>query len=184
MMEIYQLKITLQYILPPVWRRVEVPADIKLDKLHDVIQVAMGWTDSHMHAFYVDGESYGRAGPALPDMRDERKVRLDDLVRKGDRLMYEYDFGDGWMHEIRVEKVLPAETGVRLPRCLAGERACPPDDCGGPPGYQNMLEILADPKDPEHEEMLEWAGEDFDPEAFDLDAVDKALRKLGIKKGK
>lgn len=137
-----------------------------------------------MHAFYIGGESYGCAGPAIPDMRDERKVRLGDLVKKGGRLMYEYDFGDGWTHEIHVEKVLPAETGARLTRCLAGERACPPDDCGGPPGYQNMLDILADPEDPEYEEMLEWVGEDFDPEAFDLDAVDKALRKLGIKKGK
>ncbi|HEX5057608.1 MAG TPA: plasmid pRiA4b ORF-3 family protein [Gammaproteobacteria bacterium] len=175
-MEIYQLKITLQYTQPPVWRRVQAPADIRLDKLHDVIQIAMGWTDSHLHAFYINGENYGPPGP-MSDMSDERKARLGDIVQQGGRLLYEYDFGDGWVHEIKVENISPAEAGAPYPRCLDGARACPPDDCGGPPGYQNLLDTLGDPEHPEREEMLDWLGGEFNPETFDLEQVNKLLRK-------
>lgn len=175
-MEICQLKITLQYTQPSVWRSVQVPADIRLDKLHDVIQVVMGWADSHLHAFYINGENYGPASDVL-DMSDERKARLGDIAKKGSRLLYEYDFGDGWAHEIKVEKILTAESGMPYPLCLDGARACPPDDCGGPPGYQNLLGILGDPEHPERDDMLDWLGGEFDPEAFDLEQVNKLLRK-------
>lgn len=178
-MNIYQLKITLKDIRPPVWRRLQVSADIKLGKLHRVIQDAFGWTDSHLHAFTVAGETYGVPDPDFPgETRSERNVRLDSLVDAGDRLMYEYDFGDGWRHEILIEKVLPAEAGARYPRCLAGARACPPEDYGGPPGYEHMLEVLREPRHPERPDTLEWLGVEFDPEAFDLDEVNAVLRKI------
>ena len=175
----YQLKITLRHTHPPIWRRIEVPADIKLGKLHDVLQAVMGWYDSHLHAFRVGHTSYGVPQPEFPgDFQNERNVRLGQLVGKGNKLIYEYDFGDGWEHELLVEKVLPAEKGRRYPLCLAGKRACPPEDCGGPWGYERLLEVLRAPKHEEHEEMREWIGGDFDPEAFDLTAVNRELRRM------
>ena len=175
-MNVYQLKVTLRHTHPPVWRRIEVPGDIKLGKLHDVIQIAMGWTDSHMHAFRLGMVQYGTPAREFPDMfRNERNVRLDQLVGKRDKLIYEYDFGDGWEHELKIEKVVPAEPAAHYPRCTAGKSACPPDDCGGPWGYEHLIEALRDPKHEEHEEMTEWIGDEFDPEAFDLDEVNQGL---------
>jgi len=175
--QIYQIKVALRHIAPPVWRRIEVPADIKLDKLHRVMQAVMGWTDSHMHAFRVGMVQYGTSSREFPGMfRNERTVRLDQLVGKGGKLIYEYDFGDGWEHELKIEKVLTPEPGMRYPRCTAGKRACPPDDCGGPWGYEHLLEALHDPKHEEYEEMREWIGGDFDSEAFDLYETDETLR--------
>lgn len=178
-MKIYQLKITLRHIKPPVWRRLEVPADIKLVKLHNIIQIAMGWTDSHMHAFHVGQAMYGTPDPEWGGgTKNERNVRLDGIVGDGGKLIYEYDFGDGWEHEIKVEKALDADPAVRYPRCTAGKRACPPEDCGGPWGYENLLQAIEDPSHPEHEEMLEWLGGEFDPEAFDLSVINQGLRKM------
>jgi hypothetical protein len=177
--QIYQIKVTLRHVAPPVWRRIEVPADIKLDKLHRILQTVMGWTDSHMHAFRVGMVQYGTASREFPDMfKNERTVRLDQLVTVGKKLIYEYDFGDGWEHELKIEKVPTPEPGMRYPRCTAGKRACPPDDCGGPWGYEHLLEVLRDPKHEEHEEMREWIGGDFDSEAFDLDDVNQMLRHM------
>lgn len=177
--QIYQIKVTLRHVAPPVWRRIEVPADIKLGKLHHVLQTVMGWTNSHMHAFRQGMVQYGTPSRAFPDMfKNERSVRLDQLVDKGGKLIYEYDFGDGWEHELKIEKVLTPEPGLRYPHCTAGKRACPPDDCGGPWGYEHLLEVLRDPKHEEHEEMREWIGGDFDPEAFDLDDINLALREV------
>jgi hypothetical protein len=176
-MNIYQIKVTLRHIHPPVWRRIEVPADIKLDKLHHVLQATMGWTDSHMHAFRLGMVQYGTPSREFPDMfRNERTVRLDQLVAIGKKLIYEYDFGDGWEHEIKIEKALTPEPGMRYPRCTAGKRACPPDDCGGPWGYEHLLEVLRDPKHGEHEEMREWIGGDFDPDEFDPIEVNEMLK--------
>lgn len=178
-MNIYRLKVTLRHIHPPVWRRIEVPANIKLDKLHRILQVAMGWTDSHMHAFRLGMEQYGAPSREFPDMfKNERTIRLDQLVGEGKKLIYEYDFGDGWEHEIKVEKILPAEKGKRYPTCPAGKRACPPDDCGGPWGYEHLLEVLRDPKHEEYGEMREWIGGEFDPEDFDLDEIDQILKRI------
>lgn len=133
---IYQIKVALRHIAPPVWRRIEVPGNIKLGQLHDIIQIVMGWTDSHLHAFHVGRVTYGVPDPdALVDMEmeNERNVRLNQIAAEGDKLIYEYDFGDGWEHELGIEKIFPAEKGKRYPRCIAGKRACPPEDCGGPP---------------------------------------------------
>ncbi len=175
-MKIYQLKITLKHIKPPVWRRIEVPADIKLGKLHDVIQIAMGWTDSHLHAFIADKITYGTPDPDFGGgTKSERNVRLDSIVKEGGRLLYEYDFGDGWEHGIKVEKVLDADAATHYPRCTDGKRACPPEDCGGPYGYEELLTAIGDPDHPEHNNMIEWIGGEFDPEAFELAQINQAL---------
>jgi hypothetical protein len=176
---IYQIKITLRHSRPPIWRRIQVAGDTKLGKLHKTIQAAMGWTDSHLHQFFVGDDSYGVPDPDYPgEIKSERNVRLDRIAGEGDTLMYEYDFGDGWEHEIHVEKVLPAETGKRYPICLAGKRACPPEDCGGIPGYERLLEILRDPANEEYAETIEWLGGAFDPEGFDLAMVNRVLKQM------
>jgi hypothetical protein len=176
---VYQLKVTIQGIRPPIWRRLQVRGSATLPKLHDAIQIAMGWTDSHLHMFNVGGVSYGLPDPGLDDVRSEQRVKLGQIVSGAkDRFTYEYDFGDSWEHEILVEKVLPPDPGVHYPICLAGKRACPPEDVGGVWGYADFLDAIAHPEHAEHEEMLEWVGGAFDPEAFDLQAVNGALKRL------
>lgn len=180
-MNTYQVKITLKHIHPPVWRRIQIPADTKLGKLHRVLQAVMGWTDSHLHAFRVGQTTYGVPDPDPlfeTEMENERNVRLDQIVSEGDKLIYEYDFGDGWEHEIRIEKVFPAEPGQRYPTCLAGKRTCPPEDCGGPPGYEHLLEVLHNPKHEEYEELLEWLGGPFASEDFDVEEVNQMLKSV------
>jgi hypothetical protein len=164
---------------PPVWRRLLIPADIQLDRLHGVIQAAMGWEGYHMHIFSDGTREYGLADPELGH-RDERKATLGQLLeREGERMRYTYDLGDGWEHEIVVEKVLTAEPDVRYPVCVAGKGACPPEDCGGMWGYGHLREVLVDPADEEHGEMLEWLGlqtaAEFDPARFDVDEVNRVL---------
>lgn len=176
---IYQIKVTLKWSKPPIWRRLQVRGDTKLGKLHQILQITMGWWDEHLHAFEAGGVAYGEPDPDFPsDLRSERNVRLDKIAHEGDTFRYEYDFGDSWVHEITVEKLLDPEPSVRYPRCLAGKRACPPEDCGGVPGYERVLEIVGNPKDEEHEEIVEWLGEEFDPEVFDLEAVNEELGVL------
>lgn len=178
-MKIYQLKLTLKHIRPPIWRRVDVPSDIKLGKLHQVIQIAMGWNDSHMHAFVAGKAIYGTPDPEYGGRTlNEAGVRLREIVGEGDKLNYEYDFGDGWLHEVKVEKVLDAAPTVHYPRCTAGKRACPPDDCGGPFGYEELLEAIKHPSHPDHAERIEWVGGDFDPEAFELLAINQGLWRM------
>lgn len=177
----YQLKIGLKSAKPPIWRRVLVPSDIRLDQLHNVIQIAMGWMDCHLHQFIAYGRFYGvaRGDFAIDldmDIEDETKVKLHDLLqREKDSIVYEYDFGDGWEHKITLETVLPADKEQALPVCVKGRRACPPEDCGGIWGYERLLAVLRDPSDPEHQDMLEWVGGPIDPDGFDLDAVNVAL---------
>ncbi|MEX2165357.1 MAG: plasmid pRiA4b ORF-3 family protein [Sulfuricaulis sp.] len=180
-MNIYQIKITLKHIRPPVWRRIQVPADTRLGRLHRILQTTMGWYDMHLHAFRVGHETYGVPDPDPlfdTEMKNERNVRLDRIAAEGDKLIYEYDFGDGWEHELLVEQVLPAGKSKYYPICLAGKRTCPPEDCGGPPGYERLLEVLNDPKHEEYEEMREWIGGDYDPEAFDLDEINSLLKRV------
>jgi hypothetical protein len=183
-LEIYQIKVTLRDITPPIWRRLLVPADITLAKLHDVLQIAMGWTDSHLHEFLIGKERFGTPDPedrlmGLPQTVNERKVKLCDMLGGvGAKALYTYDFGDGWEHNVVVEKVLPPEPGLTYPICTAGKRQAPPEDCGGTPGYYRLLEVLADPADEEHEEMLEWVGDGFAPEAFSLDDINEGLSSL------
>ena len=174
--EILQLKINLVGVSKPtVWRRVLVPATMRLNRLHDVIQVAMGWHDGHLHAFEAGGVDYGPPDPELGHV-DERRTSISDLLsRPGDRMRYVYDFGDYWQHNVVVEKVLAAEPGARYPVCLTGKGRCPPEDCGGVWGYAELRETLADPTHDEHADMLEWLGleraADFDPHTFDADEL-------------
>ena len=177
---VYQLKITLQDFRPPIWRRVRVYSDITLAKLHQIIQEAMGWTNSHLHAFSIQGVEYGQPMPGYDlDIRSERTAKLNQVV-PGEKFKfhYTYDMGDSWEHEILVEKVLPAEPQTHYPLCLTGKRACPPEDCGGVWGYAEFLEAIQDPNHSEHESMLEWVGGAFDPEAFYLDEVNQQLKRI------
>ncbi len=174
---VHQLKVTLLGIRPPIWRRIQVPSGVTLAKLHDIIQLGMGWHHSHLHQFQAGDTFYGDPTTlAELDVRSERSARLNQVApSKGSRLRYEYDFGDSWEHEVLVEAVLPAGSGVRYPICLTGRRACPPEDCGGIWGYDELLAILRDPAHEEHESMVEWLGEPFDPEAFNLEEVNRRL---------
>lgn len=166
----YQLRITLSYIKPNIWRSVLVPSSITLPKLHNIIQTAMGWMDSHLHMFIHGGESYGISDEfGELGMQDEKSIKISKLLSsEGDKIKYEYDFGDGWLHEVLLEKIQPFDAKMRLPKCLDGERACPPEDCGGASGYQNLLEVITDPDHPEFDEMTEWLGDEFSAELFDV----------------
>lgn len=178
---VYQLKVTLLEIEPSVWRRVLVPGTITLDRLNTVIQKAMGWTDSHLHEFEVADQRYGEPDPEEPDpgLKPEWMVTVQNAVAaQGLRFEYLYDFGDNWTHEILIEGIEAPEKELRYPVCLAGERSCPPEDCGGPGGYADFLEAIRDPSHPEHDEMLTWAGGAFDPDAFNIAAVNRKLRLL------
>jgi hypothetical protein len=176
---VYQIKITLVGAdEPPVWRRVLVPAEIRLDRLHAIIQTVMGWQNAHLHSFN-DGEThYGVPDPEL-EFHDEHATKLNELVAPSGRLEYTYDFGDSWDHEILVEEATVAEPGQSFPWCVAGQGACPPEDSGGVWGYQRLVEILADPGHEEHQFMRDWLGLDshdqFDPTRFDLDDANRRL---------
>jgi hypothetical protein len=176
---VHQLKITLEHSRPTIWRRVQVPSAMTLEDLHAVIQLSFGWTDSHLHAFVIDGQRYVTSDPDLDlDGIDEDSVPLSSVLPKGTRGRYLYDFGDHWDHRVLVEDVLPVEPSVAYPVCLAGESACPPEDCGGFPGYATMLEQLADRTHPERESWLEWLGGDFDPTVFSLTEANELLSCL------
>jgi hypothetical protein len=180
---LYQLKINLKWSKPPIWRRVLVRADMSLDRLHDLIQAAMGWTNSHLHQFIVGHTFYGQPDPGSAGMGDEtlneKRYTVADLAPAAKkRFIYEYDFGDGWQHELTLEKVLPPNTAFKHSVCVAGKNSCPPDDCGGIGGYYELLEILADPKHPEHEEMKDWIGGEFDAAQFNLNEVNAVLKRL------
>lgn len=173
----YQIKVTLKGSKPPIWRRLLVPSSITLPRFHDVLQIAMGWTDSHLHQFVVGGRFYGEADPDFESNTiDERNVTLDRLLNKEkDVITYEYDFGDGWEHKIELEKVQPFGPESILPICVAGRLACPPEDVGGVWGYQEFLRAIQDPSHPEHEEYLEWVGGEFDPKPFNVEEVNELL---------
>jgi hypothetical protein len=178
---IHQLKVTLTGVRPPIWRRIQVASSINLRRLHDVIQATMGWTQSHLYQFEIDGVLFGEPDPEydLP-VRSAKSTPLRRVAPNiGATLTYEYDFGDGWEHPVVVEQVIPPEPGVFYPRCLAGRRACPPEDVGGISGYQEFLEAIRDPEHEEHDSMLEWVGGSFDPEVFDLQTVNRELAILG-----
>jgi Plasmid pRiA4b ORF-3-like protein len=175
---IYQLKITLRGTEPPIWRRVQTPGEIALAALHDIIQTAMGWTDSHLHCFRTRDATYSSPDPGgdFEDSDDESEldVRLDEACpRVKTKMIYEYDFGDSWEHEVVVEKIIPPEPGVSYPVCLAGEWACPPEDCGGVWSYADLLEALKDPEHEMHEDGKEILGDDWHAEAFDIKIVNR-----------
>jgi hypothetical protein len=175
-----QLKLSLRGVSkPPVWRRLLVPTDIRLDRLHEVIQTSMGWTDTHLHVFSTAAGEYGVPDPDL-GFRNERNARLGQFLRQqGDRVQYAYDFGDGWEHDIVLEKHVDADAAAQLPACVAGKGACPPEDCGGPWGYADLKDTLADPGHEDHGHMLDWLGleraEEFHPAACDLAEINEVL---------
>ena len=180
---LYQFKITLLDIKPAIWRRIKVP-DCTLGDLHEYIQAAFGWWNYHMHQFAIDGERYGPPAPDDMDfgleMIDETDVPLSKLIPKSgrkSRWIYEYDFGDGWRHEVLFEGFPPVDPKAKYPLCVGGARACPPEDCGGPWGYADYLAAIADPRHERHEELLEWRGP-FDPEAFDAKKATREMRKM------
>jgi len=175
---VYQLKITLLEVDPPIWRRLLVPVDATLAELNFILQAAMGWTNSHLHQFTIDGVGYSDPRCEADGAEDEFAVTLAE-VAPAERLRFNllYDFGDAWDHEITVEKILPRESGRRYPACVAGERARPPEDCGGACGYVDFLEAIRDPEHEEHDSMLEWVGGSFDPKAFYVAALNKRLPK-------
>jgi hypothetical protein len=176
-----QLHIELRYLKPKIWRRVLVPDTITLQRLHSVIQAAFQWGGGHLHEFDAAGEHYGTSDPDydLPGSVLSEKARLTNAMTPSGTIDYVYDFGDNWQHRIKVEKRL-APTGMKLPVCVAGANAAPPDDCGGVPGYLEFVQAMADPAHPEHEAMKEWIGRDWDPHAFDIDHINSWLAQIKL----
>lgn len=182
--QIYQVKITLNGSQPAIWRKLLIPSDILLSVFHNIIQIAMGWENSHLHQFIKDEIFY------LPKMADDifwddldsvdyKKMKVSDLLKKEkEKIVYEYDFGDSWEHEIVLEKVLPVDNNQAYPFCLGGKKACPPEDCGGVWGYESMLQVIKDPEHQEHEDMIEWLGEDFDPAYFNAAEVNAVFKQV------
>ncbi|HKB57598.1 MAG TPA: plasmid pRiA4b ORF-3 family protein [Lacunisphaera sp.] len=184
-----QLEITLRYIQPRIWRSLYVPGDITLPQLHAVIQIVMGWTDSHLHSFRQGNHEYVQPDPDDPGWKqtmsdmiihDERKHTLGDLIAsKGDKFTYTYDFGDDWEHEAVAVKIDPLLERLKRAQCFVGERACPPEDCGSVPGYEELVEALPNPKHPQHKHWREWIG-DYDPGRFEVDEVNRLLRRVRV----
>jgi hypothetical protein len=173
--DLISLKVTLRGIRPPIWRRLVVPGAMTLGDLHQAIQAAMGWDGDHLHVFNIAGRAYGDPH-TVDDVLSEERLTLASLRKSGvARFTYTYDFGDDWEHIIAIESKTPPVADARYPACVAGKRNCPPEDCGGPWGYQHLLAVIADPAHPEHKDQLEWLGEDFDPEDFAVAVADATL---------
>jgi hypothetical protein len=183
-LNIYQIKVTLLGTKPPIWRRVLVPASLTLAQLHDVLQIAMGWDDKHAHQFRAGQRRFGRPEPAdpfsrMPRIESEHTSRLSTVLRQSaGTMIYIYDFGDGWEHEIALEKQLSADPGVTYPTCTDGQHACPPEDCGGIQGFYDLLDALADPNHKQHAELSGWIDDKFDPRAFSVDLVNRKLASI------
>jgi len=178
---IYQLKVTLKWIKPPIWRRIQVPGSITMFKLHRILQEVMGWENYHLYRFKIGGIYFGKPDDEM-DVENVFEYKLKDLVTgEKKKIIYVYDFGDGWEHEIVVEKILPPKPDKSYPVCLKGKRACPPEDCGGPGGYYDLVAVLQNPGHPEYNERRSWSG-DFDPEYFDLEIINEKLVPYLFKK--
>jgi hypothetical protein len=179
---IYQLKVTLLGIEPPIWRRIQAPGTTLLCCLHDALQAVMGWTDSHLHQFEKDGTYWG-----VPEHYEDDDIDVIDestvpaakvLIAEGDSMIYLYDFGDTWRHEVVLDKILPSDGAVNRPVCLAGERRCPPEDVGGPSGYKEFLEVIFEPGHEEFTHFRGWAGGTFHAEEFDVKDVNAILERM------
>jgi len=176
---IYYMKVRLADVKPEVWRRIAVPGGYTLDRLHRVIQLAMGWQDCHLHSFEITGVQYGVPDPdGLLEMRDELDTRLDSVAGKDARFTYTYDFGDWWEHEILVEDVLVSAPDERYPVCVAGAGDCPPEDVGGVYGYERFLEATSDPQHKDHEATMEWFGNRLLGRDFDADRATALMRRM------
>jgi hypothetical protein len=180
---LYQLKVTLLDIKPPVWRRLVLDPGISLRQLHHLIQAAMGWEDYHLYEFQVGREHYGESGSGLAGIRPAAKTHLADVLQTArSKLVYVYDFGDEWRHEVRLERIWTAGENEPYTFCLDGARAGPPEDVGGPFGYAEWLEMLTGGDESEREEAEEVLGEDYDAERFDLEVVNQRLKKAGSRR--
>ena len=182
----YQLKVVLQETDPPVWRRFVVPSGITLHRLHLILQEVMGWTNSHLHKFQISATDYREPDPRNEfyelAFRNSKRAKLDRLVvKKGSTFLYEYDFGDSWTHELVLEDILKSEPALRLPVCLAGERRCPPEDCGGAHGYEELLGIISNPDNEQYPDMMTWLGGHFYPASFDIEKVNRHLTAVRLK---
>lgn len=172
-----QIRVELRDVEPAVWRRIAVPDGITMADLALILLTAMGWGNVHLHLFEVGDEIYGSADDeAEDDEIDESSVIVSDALGRHNRFAFEYDFGDGWEHDVVIEERSPS--AVEFAYCLGGQNACPPEDVGGPGGYEDFLEAIADPEEESHERYLEWVGGSFDPFQFDIDAVNVELRLL------
>ncbi|MBP1696908.1 MAG: plasmid pRiA4b family protein [Deltaproteobacteria bacterium] len=179
--KVFQFKITLKGIRPPIWRRIQIPETYTFWDLHVAIQDAMGWFDSHLHRFEILNPSTGMEEEiGIPDEEFEwdtvtlpgwKQKMADYFSMNNTKSEYVYDFGDNWEHTVKLEKILPRQEGIPYPKCTDGKRACPPEDCGGSWGYEDFLKAITNPKHREHKEMLDWVGGSFDPEHFDIKEV-------------
>jgi hypothetical protein len=178
-MLLYEVRVQLRDIEPPIWRILRVRPQTRLARLHKILQKAMGWTNSHLHLFEMDGKPYGEGDFDWDiDVQDYTDVKLEDVFTEGrNSLLYEYDMGDSWRHDITLLGKVEGAPREKI-ACIAGARACPPEDCGGVGGYYHLLEALADPEDEDHDMLLEWVGGRYNPEAFDMQRVDRALKRL------
>ena len=171
------LRVSLRYVEPEVWRRVVVVSEMPLSKFATALERAMGWEGYHLHLFDVGGVLFGVPGEDADYLIDEKAAKVTHLLpREQSSLRWDYDFGDGWEHDVVVEAIEPLNPKTKNPVVLDGARACPPEDVGGPGGYEELLRVLNDPTDEEHEHMVSWAPEGFDPAVFDLVAANRRLR--------
>ncbi|MEO7159726.1 MAG: plasmid pRiA4b ORF-3 family protein, partial [Polaromonas sp.] len=178
-LQAYQLHVALEGVHPKVWRRLLVPVTIKLPLLHAALLEGMGWSGGHLHEFVFADERYSARYPGwdmLEDVQDESSVTLQQALGTRKTFTYVYDFGDDWCHKVKVEKIIPLDAPLSLAVCLDGKNACPPDDVGGPPGYEEFLQALADPAHPDHEDLTEWIGGSFDPAEFSVAEVNARLK--------
>lgn len=178
--KIFQIQIALKGFKPKIWRRILIPSDLLLSDFHMVIQITMGWTNSHLHQFIKDRTYYTKRMPDDDfwdemDNVDYKNMKIADLLQKEkEKIVYEYDFGDSWEHDVILEKILPIDNNLKYPVCLTGKMSCPPEDCGGVWGYSEMLEVLKDPSHEQYESYIEWlGGEEFDPEFFDKNEINE-----------
>ncbi len=173
---VYELDVRLRYIEPAIWRRFTVPGTLTLSQLHRAVQAVMGWAGYHLYCWTIDGAMYGEPGNGELEWLNARRTRLEDVLHgPGQRVHYEYDLGDSWEHDVTVPAIRERAPGEAVPRCLGGERACPPEDAGGVPGYYELIEVLTNPAHPEYEERVEWVGDTWLAEAFSKEQADREL---------
>jgi hypothetical protein len=183
--QVYQIKVALLETEPSIWRRFLVPSSVTLHRLHLILQDVMGWSNYHLYRFKIGSEEYGEPHPDNEfnelNFKNSRRTKLGQVVtKKGKVFQYEYDFGDSWEHMLLVEDILEYQPDMRYPVCLTGERACPPEDCGGPHGYADLLETIADPGHEDYQDMMTWLGGNFDPDAFDIEIVNLKLKSMRV----
>lgn len=176
--QIFQIQIVLTNTKPKIWRRLLVSSDILLVDFHRVIQTAMGWTNSHLHLFNDGITDYSPKEFEVEDSRNSRTIKLKTLLKKEkSKILYEYDFGDGWIHNILLEKIIDEEDKGQIPRCLKGKGNCPPEDCGGTWGYMELIRTISNPRHEDYDSMMEWLGGEFDPNFFDVDQINQQLKQ-------